>query len=96
MITANPPYIPTADIPSLQREITEHENIVALDGGSDGLDQYRMLAVKAKKALNPDGYLLAEVGINQSGAVEKLFSGWREVRFIPDYNHIPRVLVARK
>ncbi|MCX6645650.1 MAG: peptide chain release factor N(5)-glutamine methyltransferase [bacterium] len=94
LITANPPYIPTLDISSLQPEISLFENPRALDGGRDGLDHFRILALNAKKGLGSDGILLSEIGIDQKEPISDLFSGWTGVQFIDDLNGIPRVLRA--
>jgi release factor glutamine methyltransferase len=94
LITANPPYIPTLDISSLQPEISKYENPRALDGGRDGLDHFRILALNAKKVLGSDGILLSEIGIDQKEPISDLFCGWTGVQFIDDLNGIPRVLRA--
>lgn len=71
-IVSNPPYIPSAKLAHLQPEVRLHDPAAALDGGSDGLDFYRILA-KSVVALSPGGWLVVEVGAGQSGAVEALF-----------------------
>jgi len=73
LIVSNPPYIPTADIDSLAPEVREYDPYTALDGGSDGLEIYRKLVPAAIKHLNPGGWLLVEVGINQAEDVAALF-----------------------
>ena len=94
LITANPPYIPSADIPDLQPEISIYENSTALDGGPDGLSHYRLLASMAKRIIEPGGILLSEIGINQKDAVSDLFSAWSIVQFQNDLEGTPRVLLA--
>jgi release factor glutamine methyltransferase len=74
LIVSNPPYIPTADIDSLQPEVRDHEPMEALDGGKDGLDFYRALIPAAPYHMNPGGWLLFEVGIGQAERVLDLFS----------------------
>jgi len=69
LIVANPPYIPSDDIASLQIDVRDFEPIGALDGGADGLDAYRSLLPAAKKALAEDGVLAVEIGIEQGGDV---------------------------
>lgn len=66
LIVSNPPYIPTADIESLEQEVRDYDPRTALDGGSDGLDIYRLLIPGAVEHLNPEGWLLLEIGIGQS------------------------------
>lgn len=73
VIVSNPPYIPTDVIPTLQREVKDHEPIIALDGGADGLDFYRRIAESAGKYIEKGGVLLMEVGENEAQAVVKLF-----------------------
>ena len=73
IIVSNPPYIPTDVIPTLQREVKDHEPRLALDGGKDGLDFYRRIAADAGKYMEQGGSLLLEVGENEAQAVVKLF-----------------------
>jgi release factor glutamine methyltransferase len=68
VITANPPYIPSGELPALQREV-RFEPALALDGGADGLDFYRRIAEAAADHLNPGGAVFLEVGINEGPAV---------------------------
>ncbi len=73
LIVSNPPYIPSAVIPTLQREVKDHEPHLALDGGADGLDFYRRIAEQAGKYIEKGGSLLMEVGIDEAQAVVKMF-----------------------
>jgi release factor glutamine methyltransferase len=73
LIVSNPPYIPTADIEILDREVRDYDPRGALDGGDDGLDIYRILIPGAVEHLNPGGWLLVEIGIGQTGDVVRLF-----------------------
>ncbi|MDD7408562.1 MAG: peptide chain release factor N(5)-glutamine methyltransferase [Anaerovoracaceae bacterium] len=72
MILSNPPYIPSGDIPGLQREIAEHEPMKALDGGDDGLDFYRILAEHSWEHMSKKGLLIMEIGFDQADAVKAL------------------------
>jgi release factor glutamine methyltransferase len=72
LVVANPPYIPTADIESLDLEVRRFDPRESLDGGSDGLNAYREIAARAAHLLAPDGLFLMEVGIGQSVAVANL------------------------
>jgi release factor glutamine methyltransferase len=72
LIVSNPPYIPTADLATLQPEVRDFEPQSALDGGQDGLDCYRALVLQAPDFLELGGWLLLEVGINQAQAVSDL------------------------
>lgn len=72
-ILTNPPYIPSAEIAGLQREVKDFEPRQALDGGADGLDFYRRIAKEFAAHLNPGGFLLLEMGMGQAEAVRALF-----------------------
>jgi release factor glutamine methyltransferase len=95
VVTANPPYIPSEEIPKLQREITGYENVKALDGGPDGLDHYRMLAKLVQRVIIPGGTLLSEIGSDQKDQVSEIFSAWDIVEFRTDLRGLPRVLIAQ-
>ncbi len=94
VIASNPPYIPTADIETLDTSVRDHEPRLALDGGADGLDFYRVICEKWRDALRPEGKLLFEVGIGQADAVLRLMraSGFGDVQIVKDLNDIPRVV----
>lgn len=72
VIVSNPPYIPTANIASLDAEVEQYEPRLALDGGADGLDCYRDILAALPDILKPDGIAAFEVGIGQSQAVTEL------------------------
>lgn len=72
LIVSNPPYIPSADIAGLEREVREHDPLLALDGGTDGLDAYRAIATDAPRRLRPGGVLVFELGIGQEEDVAAL------------------------
>ncbi len=74
IIVSNPPYIPSADICGLAREVADHDPRGALDGGADGLDAYRRIVPAAAKRLRPGGWLAVEVGAGQADAVADLFA----------------------
>lgn len=69
MIISNPPYIKTDVIETLQREVREHEPMMALDGGSDGLDMYREIVRDAEACLKKNGILMLEIGHDQRDAL---------------------------
>lgn len=73
LIVSNPPYIPTADISALDREVRDFDPRTALDGGVDGLHIYRSLVPAAARHLNPGGWLLVEIGIGQAKDIVPLF-----------------------
>lgn len=92
-LVSNPPYIPSGDMPSLQKEV-QWEPRMALDGGEDGLDFYREIAQKWLVKLRPGGIAAVEIGIHQDQEVPTLLkqSGLKEIRVIPDLSGIPRVV----
>jgi len=98
MIVSNPPYIPSGDIASLQPEVQDYEPREALDGGRDGLDFYRAIVPAATGHLNPDGWLLFEVGIGQAERVIEIISVtgcFREIFTTKDPAGIDRVVGGR-
>ncbi|MBI5799437.1 MAG: peptide chain release factor N(5)-glutamine methyltransferase [Verrucomicrobia bacterium] len=96
LIVSNPPYIPTAEIATLQAEVRDFDPRAALDGGADGLDFYRLLARESPAWLNVGGGLFAEFGDGQETALQLMFndSGWRAVVAHRDLTERPRVLEA--
>ncbi len=74
MIVSNPPYIPHGEIAELVREVREHDPLAALDGGADGLDFYRALAMGAAAYLHDDGMVAVEIGAGQFDDVATLFA----------------------
>lgn len=73
LIISNPPYIESAAIASLSREVRNFDPLLALDGGQDGLDAYRAIGSKAREYLHSNGILGLEVGYNQKQRVCALF-----------------------
>lgn len=96
-ILSNPPYIPTGDLPGLQREV-RHEPTMALDGSADGLRFYRVIAEHWCRKLAPGGFCAVEVGIGQAADVAALFAaaGLANTEIYPDLAGIPRVVLGRK
>jgi len=93
-IVSNPPYIPSTDAATMQREVVAHEPHSALFAGPDGLNIYRRLIPAAYTTLRPGGLLALEIGFGQRDALTELLIGWDNVRFIDDYAAIPRVALA--
>ena len=89
IMISNPPYIPTAEIETLEKDVKDYDPLLALDGGIDGLDFYRVLA---KKHLAPR--LFIEIGINQEQQIIPLFEseGWQFVKSWKDLGGITRIL----
>lgn len=98
MVVSNPPYIPTSDISTLEPEVRDHDPHLALDGGADGLDAYRVLAPEILRVLKPEGRFLVEIGYDQSAQVEALFvaAGAVEVSTLKDLSDRHRVVWGRK
>ena len=97
LVVSNPPYVESADLESLQREVREWEPRLALDGGVDGLAIYRRLIPEAARLLRPGGWLAVEIGWQQGETVPALFdTGWREIRVRPDLAGHPRVITAQR
>ena len=97
IITANPPYIRTEEMGSLQREILDWEPEEALDGGLDGLDFYRSILSSAGIHLNPGGLIFLELGYDQADLVRQLADrkGFKDVSVVEDFSGIGRILKAR-
>ena len=90
IIVCNPPYIPTEEIKGLQREVKNFEPALALDGGADGLDYYRILAEEAGKYLTRGGSLVMEVGIGEAESVVKMFKRCDYTMIVKDFAGIDR------
>jgi release factor glutamine methyltransferase len=98
MVLSNPPYVPATDRSSLAVEVREYEPELALFAGDDGLQIYRRLIPAAFHCLIPGGYVLLEIGFNQSPAIAALLAaaGFQQSEFLPDLQGIPRVACARR
>lgn len=96
-IISNPPYIPTSDIKTLQKEV-QSEPKMALDGGEDGLIFYREIGEKWIRNLKPGGIIAVEVGMGQSEDVAAIFmkNGISDIKIIEDINGIDRVVSGKK
>jgi len=98
LVVSNPPYIPSADIDGLEPEVRDHEPRLALDGGPDGLEAYRVLAPEAMRLLKPGGMFAVEIGHDQAAAVRPLFEaagGWG-VQVVRDLSDRDRVVTGEK
>ena len=98
IIICNPPYIASGDIAGLEPEVARFEPIGALDGGADGLDDYRILAEQMPERLTQGGWVAFEVGAGQAGPVAKLLEEAgltiRDIR--KDLGCIARAVVASR
>lgn len=96
ILIANAPYVPTADIPLMPPEAREHEPLVALDGGSDGLDVQRRITRGAAVWLSPGGSLLIETSVRQAPATANaLRAGGLEPHVVRDDDIDATVVVGR-
>lgn len=98
VIVSNPPYIPTCDIPLLMPEVKDYEPITALDGSEDGLCFYRKIIQKSREYLKEEGFLLFEIGYNQSEAVSLLMleADYKDIIVIKDYAGLDRVVIGKR
>lgn len=96
VIVSNPPYIPTGDLNSLQKEVL-YEPKMALDGGNDGLKFYRAIAENWTRFLKKSGCICVEIGIGQTNDVTSIFkrANFKNVKVIKDLNGIDRVITAK-
>ena len=96
LIVSNPPYIEHSAIATLDPEVRDHDPMLALDGGPDGLDCYRAIAAQAPRLLAPGGRLIVELGAGQEQAVSALFTKARMCvdTARPDLAGLPRALSA--
>ena len=97
VIISNPPYIATKEIEALEPEVREHEPMMALDGKEDGLYFYRKIVSASIKHLNPEGWLMFEIGYDQGEQVSKMMksAGYTEVRVVKDLAGLDRVAAGR-
>lgn len=97
-IISNPPYIPSKDIAGLQEEVRNFEPLLALDGGTDGLDFYRSIAKSGADFLINNGRIFLEIGFDQKDDVVKIFTqeNFTFEDFQPDLAGVSRALVFKK
>lgn len=83
VIISNPPYIKTDDLSSLQKEVLQ-EPLMALDGGDDGFDFYRIINEKWSDKLKVDGILFLEIGDEQGLAIKNILTKFSNINVIKD------------
>ncbi len=99
MIISNPPYIKSSIIPTLQKEVCEHEPLSALDGGESGLDFYERIVSGVGSHLRKSGVLLLEIDHDQGEAVSGLLSRngeFTSIRVLKDLANRDRIVFAKK
>ncbi len=99
LVTSNPPYLPSALVPSLEPEVARHEPRAALDGGPDGLALIRRIVATARGALGPAGMLVLETaGGPQAARVADLVreAGYRDVATRADLAGVGRFVAGRR
>ena len=98
LIISNPPYIKSAAIAGLEREVRDHDPVIALDGGDDGLEFYRAISMGAGALLAQNGQVAVEIGYDQRHSVAALFlaAGFKELAFRADLGGRARALVFAK
>lgn len=97
LIISNPPYLTGVEMRALMPE-TAQEPAMALDGGADGLDFYRLLTEKYRDAVRPGGWLVLEIGYAQGSAVLALGAacGWVNTGCRKDYGGNDRAVLLQK
>jgi release factor glutamine methyltransferase len=98
LIICNPPYISSARVDQMPREIAAFEPRLAFDGGPFGVRILTRLVREARKFLKPDSWLAFEVGLGQGPAMQKILQGsplYQDVESLPDEGGETRALLAR-
>ncbi len=97
LIVANPPYIASKEIAALEPEVRQYDPTLALDGGEDGLEFYRILARETAKWLGTEGKIMLEFGEGQAECISEIFQKqmWIVEAVEADYSQRLRFLIAR-
>ncbi len=97
VIVSNPPYIKSGAIKELMEEVREHDPMMALDGGEDGLFFYRKIVASAGDYLYPGGMLFFEIGCDQADEVSGLMqdAGYKDITVCKDLAGLNRVVYGR-
>ncbi len=98
LIVSNPPYVTREEMAALDPSVRDHEPHLALDGGIDGLDFYRLILRNYAAALLPGGYICFEFGMGQERAVGQLLqqAGFGTLRYVRDLRGVTRAISAQK
>lgn len=95
LIISNPPYIKTSDLANLQDEVKK-EPQMALDGGNDGLDFYRIINTNWTSKLKPNGVLMLEIGEDQGKDIVDVLTEFNNVEVKKDMYGNDRMVVAKR
>ncbi|MBD3179528.1 MAG: HemK family protein methyltransferase [Candidatus Latescibacteria bacterium] len=96
IVICNPPYIPSGSLKNLDREIIDHEPVIALDAGTYGIDIFRRLIRDSIEFLRPGGILAFEFGERQEKFIRRLLEksgGYRDIS-LHNYRGVPRAATA--
>jgi len=92
VLVSNPPYVPSAELDGLAREVRDHEPRIALTSGPTGFEIYERLIAGARRVLRPGGHMVLELGYNSSDRVRALLNGFENIQLTSDLAGIPRVV----
>lgn len=95
ILISNPPYIPTDDIKNLKKEVKDYDPLIALDGGKDGLDAYKLIIPKLRNLIKKNGKIFFEIGKNQEKFISKIGikNGLKLIEIKKDLSGVNRVIV---
>jgi len=98
LVLSNPPYIAAADMPGLAREVVNHDPLMALTPGGDGLDPYRAILARLDQRVRSGGWIGVEFGLGQAGEVAAMMlgAGLEQVEVLPDLSGIQRAAFGRR
>lgn len=99
LIVSNPPYIPAAQIPQLDRNVRDYEPLAALDGGLDGLTIHRRILAEAPQRVVSGGRIYLEIAFDQGELARQLMAehhAFEEVKILKDYSGRDRVVTGRR
>jgi len=98
VIVSNPPYIPSADIKTLDDEVKKYDPLLALDGGKSGFDSYERIAQIAPELLENKGFVLLEAGYGQAQKIADIFAnyGFTLLKIANDLSGIKRCVILQK
>lgn len=99
IVVSNPPYIPSKDIETLDIDVKNYDPILALDGGEDGLEPYRILFENLPHILKKNGVFAFEFGINQANSIKEMAQNQKELHeiyILKDLSNIERVIIGTR